>query len=124
MTPKQLVSIYQSLNELSNVVLPYQKTREMVRLRRRVQDEIDTILTMEQTLAAKYGGTQGKDKTYHFPDVEKTKQFAQEHTQFYEHEEVIELPTVDLSQYTGFIRLSPAAMEALDGVVLFEEAGS
>lgn len=120
MTPNQIVNAYRYINDLSASVFPYTVTRDIVRLKRRIKDEFDTILSTEQGMVVKYNGLINKDGTYSFPDGEAAMQFAEEYEEFRGQDEDIALPTVDLSKYAASIRISAAAVEALDGLVIFE----
>lgn len=123
MTGTQIVGAYRAVRELLDVVLPYRASREIARLKKRLDEEFSTVLSMEQALVKKYGGESHENGKYHFPSPEDTKAFAEELSAAMRQEDHIKLPQVDLSPYSGLIRVSADAIEALEGLVVFDEAG-
>lgn len=121
MTLNQIVSACAHINELSKSVFPYQTARSLCRLKKRLKDELDVVLDIEKTMVSAYGGTVNRDGSYKFPSAEQQKQFIAEYEKTLTQEQDIKLPVVDLSKFTNSIRISPAAMEALDGIVIFEK---
>lgn len=120
MTPKQIAKAYAYIEELSRSVFPYKVTRELVRLKNRLKEERDTILTMENALVEKYGGVVNKDRSFGIENEEDREKFDAEYAEFLDQDLEVRLPSVDLSKYTSSIRISAAAMEALEGLVAFE----
>lgn len=122
MTAKQITNAYLHINELSTAILPYKAARDLVLLRKRLKEEFDVVLEMEHSLVKKYGGSINADGTYKMPDEETAERFLEEHKKAQEEEADIKLPVVDLTPYVWSIKVSAAAVEALDGLVIFEEA--
>lgn len=122
MTLQQVVKAYTHIEELSKSVFPYQTSRSLFRLKKRLREEFDVVLEMEEALVAEYDGAKKQNGAYKFPTEEKQRQFIAAYDELMTKEQDIKLPVVDLSKYTGMIRISAAAMEALDGLILFEEA--
>lgn len=120
MTPNQIVKAYRAVNELTNTVLPYKAARGVTSLSRRLQEEFGVVAAMERAMAEKHRGRLEKG-TYRFPDNETAHSFSEEYKQAMEQNDDVELPIVDLSKYIDLIRISPGAIEALDGIVIFEE---
>ena len=121
MTPKQITAAYRGVLELSNVILPYKVARRVTALKKRLAEETDTVSEMEKALAVRYGGELHADGTCDFQDAETTRQFNDELEKLRSEDDDIQLPHVDLSKYASAIRISPAAVEALEGIVTFEE---
>lgn len=120
MTLRQIVEAYAHINELSKSVFPYKTTKDLIRLKKRLKEEFDTVVAMEEALVEKYHGAKSANGAYRFPDDKEREQFVIEYNQMTSQEHEIHLPAVDLSKYTGMLCLSPAAMEALEGIVTFE----
>ncbi len=117
---RQIVEAYAHINELSKLVFPYKTTKDLIHLKRRLKDEFETVVAMEEALVEKYHGSKTVDGAYRFPNDKERDQFLTEYNQMTLQEHDIQLPVVDLSKYTNMICLSPAAMEALEGIVVFE----
>ena len=48
-------------------------------------------------------------------------EFLKRRDEMMDQEDSITFPVVDLSKYTDMIRISPGALEALSGIVVFEK---
>ena len=56
-----------------------------------------------------------------FDSNEAREAFAAAHAAVMQEEnEEVSLPTVDLSKYTSMLTLSPSALDALEGIIIFE----
>lgn len=121
MTPSRILAAYRAVLELSNIILPYKAARSVMALKKRLADENDTVVDMEKKLAVEFGGEEIPGGAYEFPDVDTNVRFQEALKEAKEQEDDIRLPTVDLSKYTSLIRISPASIEALDGIVIFEK---
>ena len=124
MTPNQIASAYRGILELSHVVLPYKVARRIADLKKRLEAENDTVAEMEKNLAKEYGGTLHADGSCDFPDPETARKFNDELNEIRKQDDDIQLPKVDLTKYSGMIRISPAAIEGLAGIVVFDEGDS
>ena len=121
MTPERIVRIHDALDELSGVRFPYKVARQLAVLNRRVNEETAIIYTMERDLVKQFGGTVSKLGALRFDSNEAREAFAAAHeTIMLEENEEVSLPTVDLAKYTSMLTLSPSALDALEGVVIFE----
>lgn len=121
MTPNQITAAYRAVLELSNIVLPYKAARSVAGLKKRLAEENDIVVDMEKKLVAQYGGEVRHGGACEFPDPDAAERFRAVLNEAREQEADIKLPTVDLSAHTGLIRISPAAIEALEGIVIFEK---
>lgn len=121
MTPNQITAAYRAILELSNTVLPYKAARSVTVLKKQLAEENDIVVDMEKKLVAQYGGEVRHGGACEFPDPDSAERFRTVLNEAREQEADIKLPTVDLSAHTGLIRISPAAIEALDGIVIFEK---
>lgn len=128
MTGTQIVDAYRAVRELSDTVLPYKAARGITRLKKRLDEEFATIISMEQALIKKYGGKCCEHGRYDFASTEDAQAFSEELNAAMSQDDDMNLPQVDLSAYSGLIRVSAGAIEALDGLVIFdgdaEETGS
>lgn len=121
MTPNQITAAYRAVLELSNVVLPYKAARRVTLLKKRLAEENDIVVDMEKKLVAQYGGEVRHGGACEFPDPDAAERFRVVLSEAREQEADIKLPTVDLSAHTSLIRISPAAIDALEGIVIFEK---
>lgn len=121
MTPKKIIDANKAIQELSAVVLPYSAARAVANLKRRLKEETDIICGIERGIIAKYGGDIDDTGKCKFSDAESAKAFLAEQTEIMNQEDDIHLPEVDLSAYIVNINISAATLEALDGIVKFEE---
>lgn len=124
MTPIQVVSAYKAINELTSVVLPYHATRSLTILKKELADEFETVATMERNLIEECGGEMAPDGTFHFPNEADTEEFMGKYNALMHQDDDVKLPVADLSKYTDMIRISSNAVEALDGLVVFEPDGT
>lgn len=121
MTPERIVKIYDALDELAGVRFPYKVARQLAVLNRRVNEETAIISTMERDLVKQFGGTVSKLGALRFDSNEAREAFAAAHAAIMQEEnEEVSLPTVDLSKYTSMLTLSPSALDALEGIIIFE----
>lgn len=118
--PKQITAAYRAVQELCKIVFPYKTARGVATLCKRLADENNTVILVEKNLVKEYGGTVSADGHCGFPDNEAAMKFQEARNVWLEQEDEIELPKVDLSQNTSLIRITPAAIEALDGIVIFD----
>ena len=121
MTPKQITAAYRAALELSNIVLPYKEGRAVLNLKKRLAEEADIISACEKNMVKEYGGTVNADGRCNFPDEDTAQKFQAAREAWLEQEDEINLPKVDLSKHTNLIRITPAALEAMDGIVNFGE---
>ena len=121
MTPNQITAAYRAVLELSNTVLPYKAARRVTLLKKQLAEENDIVVDMEKKLVAQYGGEVRHGGACEFSDPDAAERFRTVLNEAREQEADIKLPTVDLSAHTGLIRISPAAIEALEGIVIFEK---
>lgn len=121
MTPNEIIHAYRAVQELSGAVFPFKLARDIARLKKRLSDEFSTVLAMERSLVEHYGG-EVKGNNFVFSTSSAREAF----TKHYENvmtqdDDSIPLPTVNLTGYTDGLRLSPDAVAALEGIVIFEE---
>lgn len=122
MTPKQIIGAYRAIHELANLTLPYKASRGILKLKKAINEEFESVRNYESQIREKYGGTKERDGSFNFADPESAKAFVAEHEAFMaDDDENVKLPVVDLSKYADQLRLSAATMEALEGLVIFEE---
>lgn len=120
MTPIQIGDAYRAVLRLSATVFPYAVARNIAKLKKRLEDEVDTVANAERAISEKYGGTFKRDGTIIIEDPEKGEKCADELNEFRQQDDDIKLPVVDLSKYVDSIRISPADIDALEGIVIFE----
>lgn len=121
MTPERIVKIHDALDELAGVRFPYKVARQLAVLNRRVNEETAIISTMERDLVKQFGGTVSKLGALRFDSNEAREAFAAAHAAIMQEEnEEVSLPMVDLSKYTSMLTLSPSALDALEGIIIFE----
>lgn len=124
MTPKQVTAAYRAVLELSNIVLPYKSARSVATLAKRLAEENNVVADMEKNLVAEFGGKMRPGGVCDFADQNTAKRFQTALEAAREQEDEIRLPTVDLSEYTNLIRITPASIDALEGIVIFEKEGN
>lgn len=124
MTPTQISNIYAALGELDGLVLPYKVSRKLTGLIRAVRSEYEAVIKAEAALVEQYGGKySGNNIT--FADEVKAREFGAAYDKFRaEDDDTIAFAPVDISRYTAQLNISPRAVDALDGIVIFEEAGN
>lgn len=121
MTPNQIKDAYKAVQELSSVVFPFRVSRGVTALKKRLGEELDTVAGMEKALVDKYGGTVAKNGSITIAG-EDAKAFADEYNALMaQDDDSIKLPVVDVSAFADMIRISPGAVEALEGLVIFEK---
>ena len=120
MTPNQIASAHEAIQELSRVVLPYKTARQVARLKRRIDEEFEVIVSMESAVMKEFGGS-FEHGSVQFPDITAKKAFEEKMRLYREEDVDIKLPTVDRSKYAENIRISPATIDALEGLVKWEE---
>lgn len=121
MTPAEVINVHNALYELSKTVFPYKVARKIAGLSKRVKEEIDIINSQEHAIADKYGGKYEPGGKINFPDEDAAVEFAREFDAMMNEEVDINFTPVDVSKYTDALRLTPKTIEALDGVIIFEE---
>lgn len=121
MTPGQVMSAYKAVNELANCAFPYSVTRQVHALKKKLTDEFNIVLEAEKALVAKHKGTASENGSYHFETVEAATAFHREYQDFLHQEGDVNLPKVDLSRCFDSIVISAASIDALEGIVIFEE---
>lgn len=120
MTPKKIMEAYKAVNELANCVFPYKVTRQVHKLKKKLEDEFEAILDAEKALVSKHGG-EFRDGTYKFGSLEVAEAFNREYMAFLEQESEVHLPKVDVSKCLGSVTVSAYAIDALEGIVDFGE---
>lgn len=120
MTTRRIVDAYRASQELSDMVLPFKVARTVARLRKRLGEEYSTVLEMEKTMVDSCHGRE-EANGYRFPTEEEAKAYYAAHRKMLEQEDDINLPVVDLSAYASQLRITPGAIEALEGLVIFEK---
>ena len=121
MTPNQIKDAYGAIQQLSGVVFPYRVSRGLSALKKRLGEELDTVAGMEKALVEKYGGKVGRNGSIKIAGAD-AQAFADEYNaMMVQDDESIKLPVVDVSAFADTIRISPGAVEALEGIVIFEE---
>ncbi len=123
MTPNQILRSYNAARELSQLVLPYKAARSVVRLKRKLEDEFHTIAGMEDALLQEFSGKKDQNGRFQFPDNETAEAFLEKYNSAMEEPADIQFDRVDLSRYSDMIKISPASIDALDGIVVFEGLG-
>lgn len=119
MRPKDIVAAYSAIHELNKTVLPFKAARGVAALKKRLTEEFEVVADMEKALVEKHGGKSAKSGGYIFTEGNR-EAFAQEYEAAMEQDADIDLPTVDLSAHTDALRLSPSALEALEGLIIFD----
>lgn len=121
MTPIQIKNAYKAIQELSGVVFPYRVSRGISALKKRLSEELDTVNSMEKALVEKYDGKVSPNGSIKISG-DNAQAFADEFNALMaQDDDSVKLPTVDVSQFADMIRISPRAVEALEGIVIFEE---
>lgn len=119
MTPKQIVAAREAMKELSKIPLPYKVARQLSGLNRRLDQEIETISSMERALVEEFQGSIERNGIQ-FPDNEAATAFDEKRKTFMEEDVAFSLPVVDLSKFADNLRISSGAVEALEGLIRFE----
>lgn len=122
MTPKQIIQANEAIRELTGIALPYSVARQLAALKKRLGEEFRTVSEMETTLRKKYQGEITPNNRYKFPSPENRQAFSDEWDKLLEDDdETVQLPKVDLSAYVDELRISAAALAALEDIVQFEK---
>lgn len=121
MTSDRITQAYKAIHELTSVPFPYSTARALMALKRRLKEEFEVVASMEDNLLASCHGTATPQGKFRFPTSEDAEAFADAHRELFAQQVDIELPTVDLSPFTSMFRITPGAVEALDGIVIFEK---
>lgn len=122
LSPRRVMSAYKAIRELSGQVFPYQTARAVMALKKRLDEEFSTALALENALVSEFGGETDGSGRFRFPDEEAEGAFLEKYRAAMDETAEIRLPRLDLSRYAGNLRLSAETLEALDGIVQFEEA--
>lgn len=123
MTPNDILNAYRGALELSRCVLPFKAARAVAGLKRALQTEYETLCDAEAAIAERNGGTRMANSQWTFPDPESKERFDEALGAFMKQEADVELPKADISKYADQLRLSPDAIFALDGIVVFDREG-
>lgn len=121
MTPIQVISAYKAVLRLSETAFPYKTARSVAGLKNRLAEEVETISAAEKAIVEKYGGTISKNGAISIEDQEQAEKCADALNEFRNQDDDIRLPHVDLSKFSDNVRISPAAIDALEGIVIFEQ---
>jgi len=123
MTPNQIVSAYKAVVRLSESVFPYKTARSIARLKKRLGEEVDAIAAAETAIVKKYGGNVSQDGLVHIGDgakADKLRALRAEMNEFRRQDDEVKLPVLDISEYVDALRISPADIDALEGIVIFD----
>lgn len=121
MTAEQIITAYKAVGQLTDVTLPFKEARGIAKLQKRLGEEIETIGKMERNLVADMGGEIREDDSIHFPTDEAAAEYLARHKElFSQDDDSIQLPKVDLSKCTSGLRLTPGAIDALEGIIKFD----
>lgn len=121
MTPNQIKDAFKAIQELSGVVFPYRVSRDISALKKRLGEELETVAGMEKALVEKYGGSVARNGSIKISG-EDAQAFADEYNALMaQDDKSIKLPVVDVSAYADTLRISPGAVDALDGIVIFDK---
>ena len=121
MTPNEIKNAYRAVQELSGVVFPYRVSRGISALKKRLGEELDTVAGMEKALVEKYGGKVDRNGSITLSG-ENAQAFSEEYNAIMaQDDESIKLPAVDVSAFADTLRISPGAVDALEGIVIFEK---
>lgn len=120
MTANQIVNAYRAVHELKGLILPYKAARAVAQLKKKLDEEMTVIIGMEQAIVRKHGGKTKSNGSYDFASPAAAAACKEELDGFNGEEVEVELPVVDLTEFVDQVSISPAAIEALEGIVLFE----
>lgn len=120
---KEAVAAYRAVLELAEVRLPYRTAREVAAMRRRLREEYETAAERELALAKELGVEALETGKFRTKDPAAAEAFRRRHEEQMAEEAEIDLPAVDLSGFTEMLQVSPDCLEALEGIVVFEEKG-
>lgn len=120
MTPIQIKKAFSAIRELEGTAFPYRTARSIAIMKKRLKEELDIVLEAELVIVREHGG-ELKDGSYKFKGPRAAKDCASELDRFNaEDNDDISLPEVDLSEYVDNLELSPASLESLEGIVIFD----
>lgn len=121
MTPKQIVEANRGARELTSLVLPFKTALALARLKKALQEATDVIARSERALAESLGGVPQGPAEYKFLNEEDKYAFLEASGKMLDEEDdTLTLPTVDLSEQAGQLKISADAIAALEGIVIFE----
>lgn len=121
MTPKKIIKAYQGIQYLMSIALPFKEARALARLKRSLEENINVIVENEHKLLQAHNGTAIRPGEYKFKDNETAMRFYEDLQAFQnQDDDTISLPTVDLSDQADQLNISAEAIEALEGLVIFE----
>ena len=120
---KEVIMAYRAVLELSEARFPYRTAREVAALRRRLREEYETVAERELALAKELGVESTETGRFRTRDPAKAEEFRRRHEAQMDEAAEIDLPAVDLSEFTETLQVSPDCLEALEGIVAFESKG-
>lgn len=121
MTPNDIKNAYKAIQELSGTVFPYKVSRGIAALRKRLGEELETVAAMEMALVEKYGGAIERGGSIKISGADAQAFSDAYNALMAQDDESIKLPVVDVSACADTIRISPGAVEALEGIVIFDK---
>ncbi len=122
MNLQKIIDAYGAICGLSKIVLPFKKARALTELKKKLKESFDVIQQAELTIVEEFCGEQTQNGIYQFKsdeDAIKCQKAIQDYME--QDDDSIELPTVDLSDYTDQIKLSASALEALEDIIIFDK---
>lgn len=119
MTPRKITEAHKAMMELAGIPFPFKTARQLAKLKSRLDEEYLTVYNMDQALVRDMGGEIKANGNYKFQNSEALNEFLKRRDEMMDQEDSITFPVVDLSKYTDMIRISPGALEALEGIVAF-----
>ena len=120
---KEVIAAYKAILELAETRFPYRTAREVSALRRRLREEYETVAERELALAKELGVESTETGRFRTRDPAKAEEFRRRHEAQMDEAAEIDLPAVDLSEFTETLQVSPDCLEALEGIVAFERKG-
>ena len=121
MTPNDIKNAYKAIQELSGTVFPYKVSRSIATLKKRLGEELETVAAMEMALVEKYGGSVLPNGSVRVVGA-NSQAFADEfNAMMGQNDESIVLPVADVSEQADVICITPGAVAALEGLVIFEK---
>jgi hypothetical protein len=121
MTPNDIKNAYKAIQELSGTVFPYKVSRSVSALKKRLSEELETVAAMEMALVEKYGGSVLPNGSVRVVGA-NSQAFADEfNAMMWQNDESIVLPVADVSEQADIICITPGAVAALEGLVIFEK---
>lgn len=122
MTPKKIMEAHRGIQYLTSIALPFKEARALARLKKSLEENLGVILDAERKLVQAHGGAYTeKPGRYRFKDNETAMRFYEDLQAFQnQDDDTISLQTVDLSGQADQLNISAEAIEALEGIVIFE----